>query len=122
MCINQRATAHPARPLAPELAAAAGCVAAPAWGRREAHDFTVGLAKGWAEAGMERTMSEFDKLKNEAEQEAQQHPQQVKEAEQTVEKDLGFQQQGQAQQGQDQQSQDNTGSGEQGQDPAGQRQ
>jgi hypothetical protein len=66
---------------------------------------------------MERTMSEFDKLKQEAEREAQQHPQQVKEAEQAVEKKLGFQQQGQ---GQARQDQDNTGSGEPGQDAAGQ--
>lgn len=67
-------------------------------------------------------MSEFDKLKNEAEQEAQQHPQQVKEGEQTVEKDLGFQPQGQDQQSQGQQGQDDTGSRGQGQDPAGQGQ
>jgi hypothetical protein len=49
-------------------------------------------------------MSEFDKLKDDAEHEAQQHPQQVKEGEQYAEKDaekeLGLQQPGQAQQDQ----------------------
>jgi hypothetical protein len=47
-------------------------------------------------------MSEFDKLKDDAEHEAQQHPQQVKEGEQYAEKDaekeLGLQQPGPAQQ------------------------
>jgi hypothetical protein len=45
-------------------------------------------------------MGEFDKLKNDAEQYAQQHPQQVKEGEQAVEKDLGLQNQGGGQQDQ----------------------
>lgn len=62
-------------------------------------------------------VSEFDKLKDDAEREAQQHPQQVKEGEEAVEKDLGFQQQGQAQQ-----ARDNAGSGEHGQDSAGEGQ
>ena len=52
----------------------------------------------------ESTMSDFDKLKDDAEHEAQQHPQQVKEGEQAAEKDvekeLGLQQPGQAQQDQ----------------------
>jgi hypothetical protein len=54
-------------------------------------------------------MSDFDKLKDDAEREAQQHPEQVKEGEQAAEKDLGLQQHDQAQQ-----DQDNTGSQEQG--------
>ena len=44
-------------------------------------------------------MSEFDKLKDEAEQAAQQHPQQVEEGEQAIEKKLGVQPQGDAQPG-----------------------
>jgi hypothetical protein len=35
-------------------------------------------------------MSEFDKLKDDAEKEAQEHPQQVSEGEQAVEKKLGL--------------------------------
>jgi hypothetical protein len=35
-------------------------------------------------------MSEFDKLKDEAEKEAKEHPQQVKEGEQAAEKKLGL--------------------------------
>jgi hypothetical protein len=66
---------------------------------------------------MEHIMSEFDKLKDDAEREAQQHPQQVKEGEQAIEKKLGSRQQGQAQQ-----DQANTDSGEHGQDSAGQGQ
>lgn len=58
---------------------------------------------------------DFDKLKDDAEREAQQHPQQVKEGEQAAEKELGDHQRGQAQQGQD-----NTGGQEHGQDPASQ--
>jgi hypothetical protein len=38
---------------------------------------------------MEDVMSEFDKLKDDAEQYAQHHPQEVKEGEQAVEKKLG---------------------------------
>ena len=45
-------------------------------------------------------MSEFDKLKDEAEQAAQQHPQQVHEGEQAIEKKLGVQLQGDGQSGQ----------------------
>lgn len=64
-------------------------------------------------------MSDFDRLKDEAEKEAQQHPQQVKEGEQAVEKDLGLQQEGQSQQDQSQQDQSgqdqgNTGRSDQG--------
>ena len=44
-------------------------------------------------------MSEFDNLKNEAEQYAQQHPQQVKEGEDAVEKKFGMGQQDQSSQG-----------------------
>jgi hypothetical protein len=39
-------------------------------------------------------MSEFDKLKDEGEQYAKDHPQQVKEAEDTAEKKIGIGQQG----------------------------
>lgn len=72
----------------------------------------LGLAMQATE--MEHMMSEFDKLKDEAEKEAQQHPQQVKEGEQAVEKDLGHLQ------GQSQQNQGNTDGGDQGQGPGGQ--
>ena len=65
-------------------------------------------------------MSEFDKLKDDAEQYAQKHPEQVEKAEDAVEKKLGFP--GQGQQGQDQQGQGSqdpgTGTGAAG--PAGQ--
>ena len=62
-------------------------------------------------------MSEFDKLKDEAEQAAQQHPQQVEEGTQAVEKKLGIQPQGDGQSGQvGQASSDSPAdSGEQGQ-------
>ena len=51
-------------------------------------------------------MSEFDNLKNEAEQLAQQHPEQIKEGEDAVEKKFGLGQQDQSGQGQqDQQDQ-----------------
>jgi hypothetical protein len=46
-------------------------------------------------------MSEFDKLKDDAEQYAQQHPEQVKEGEQAVEKKLGVEGQDGGQPGQD---------------------
>jgi hypothetical protein len=82
--------------------------------------------------GTEATMSEFDKLKDDAEQYAQQHPQQVQEGEQDVEKKFGLgggQQQSQGgQYGQDQggqQSQDQGGQDSQdqrGQDQGGQDQ
>jgi hypothetical protein len=39
-------------------------------------------------------MSEFDKLKDEAEKEAKEHPQQVSEGEQIVEKKLGMNSEG----------------------------
>jgi hypothetical protein len=38
----------------------------------------------------EATLSEFDKVKDEAEKEAKEHPQQVAEGEQAVEKKLGM--------------------------------
>ncbi len=46
-------------------------------------------------------MSEFDNLKDKAEQYAQQHPEQVKEGEEAVEKKFGLGQQDQGNQGQD---------------------
>ena len=60
-------------------------------------------------------MSEFDQIKNDAEKEAQQHPQQVKEGEEDVEKRLGMQ--GQGQQGQGQQGQGQQGQGQGQQNP-----
>jgi hypothetical protein len=61
-------------------------------------------------------MGEFDKLKDEAEHEAQQHPQQVEEGAQAIEKKLGVQPQGDAQPGQAGQASSNPAdSGEQGQ-------
>ncbi len=62
-------------------------------------------------------MGEFDKLKDEAEHEVQQHPQQVEEGAQAVEKKLGVQQ-GDAQPGQAGQAGSNSpaDSGEPGQD------
>jgi hypothetical protein len=65
-------------------------------------------------------MSDFDKLKDDAEHEAQQHPQQVKEGEQYAEKELGLQQPGPAQQ--DQAGQNAGNSGEHDQDSGGQGQ
>jgi hypothetical protein len=73
-------------------------------------------------------MSEFDKLKDDAEQYAQKHPEQVEKGEEAVEKKLGLP--GQEQQGQDQQGQgaqdqaSGTDAAGQGgtQDPAGQGQ
>jgi hypothetical protein len=44
-------------------------------------------------------VSEFDNLKNEAEQYAQQHPDQIREGEQAAEKKFGLGQQGQSGQG-----------------------
>jgi hypothetical protein len=44
-------------------------------------------------------MSEFDKLKDEGEQYAKDHPQQVKEGEDAVEKKIGIDQQGSGQSG-----------------------
>ena len=56
-------------------------------------------------------MSEFDKLKDDAEQYAKDHPEQVKKGEQEAEKALGIGEQGQGQE---------TGGGERNQDAAGQ--
>lgn len=85
-------------------------------------------------------MSEFDNLKDDAEKEVKEHPEQVQKGEQAAEKKLGLPgqggdqpnpgaqdqgQQGQGQQGQSQQgqSQQDQGSGNQGdQDAAGQGQ
>jgi hypothetical protein len=70
-------------------------------------------------------MSDFDKLKDEAEKEALQHPQRVEQGEQDVEKDLGLprqSQQGQSQQGQSQQRPGSARGGDQGQDSDGQSQ
>ena len=50
-------------------------------------------------------MSEFDNLKDKAEQYAQQHPEQVEKGEDAVERKLGIGDQGQAGQGQDNQGQ-----------------
>jgi len=63
-------------------------------------------------------MSEFDKLKDDAEQYAQQHPEQVQKGEQAVEEKLGIGQQGEPQQ--DQSGQAPQGGKEDDQDPAGQ--
>jgi hypothetical protein len=61
-------------------------------------------------------VSEFDNLKNEAEQYAQQHPQQIKEGEDAVEKKFGMGQGGpQDQYGQGQQEQGTYGQGQQDQ-------
>jgi hypothetical protein len=60
-------------------------------------------------------MSEFDQLKNDAEKEAKEHPQQVKEGEQAVEKKLGLSQQDQSQQGQGDDAQQGQGNGGQDQ-------
>jgi hypothetical protein len=65
-------------------------------------------------------MSVFENLKDDAERYAQQHPQQVKEGEQAVEKELGIQKQAEAQQ--DQTGQDTASSGDPEQNPAGQGQ
>jgi hypothetical protein len=75
--------------------------------------------------GTEGTVSEFDKFKDDAEQYAQQHPQQVHEGEQDAEKKfgLGGGQQDQGGYGQDQGGQDQGGqdqSGQYGQDQGGQ--
>jgi hypothetical protein len=61
-------------------------------------------------------VSEFDNLKNEAEQYTQQHPDQIKEGEDAVEKKFGM---GQGQQGQGQQ--DQYGQGQQDQQGQGQQ-
>ncbi|MGH3236877.1 MAG: hypothetical protein ACRDOH_27205 [Streptosporangiaceae bacterium] len=72
-------------------------------------------------------MSEFDNLKNEAEQLAQQHPDQIKEGEDAVEKKFGMGQQDQGAQGQQdqgaqgQQDQGAQGQQDQGQDQQGQQ-
>jgi hypothetical protein len=67
-------------------------------------------------------VSEFDNLKNEAEQYAQQHPQQIKEGEDAVEKKFGMGQGGpQDQYGQGQQDQGTYGQGQQDQYGQGQQ-
>ena len=85
-------------------------------------------------------MSEFDQLKNDAEKEVKEHPEEVQKGEQAAEKKLGLpeqggdqpsqgaqdqgqQDQGQQNQSQQDQSQQDQGSGSQGdQNPAGQGQ
>ena len=64
-------------------------------------------------------MSEFDKLKDDAEQYGQQHPQQVQEGEQDVEKKFGLG--GGQQQDQGGQSQGGYGQDQSGQDQGGQQ-
>ena len=82
---------------------------------------------------MEHRVSDFDKLKDEAEKEAQEHPEQVREGEQAVEKELGLPQeqsgqggaeggsaqggsaQNQAQEDQHQEDEGSAGDGNQGQ-------
>ncbi len=65
-------------------------------------------------------MSEFDKLKDDAEQYAQKHPEQVEKGEEAAEKKLGLPGQGQDQQGQGGQAQGTGGS--EADDSAGQGQ
>jgi hypothetical protein len=60
-------------------------------------------------------VSEFDKLKNDAEQYAKDHPEQVQKAEQAAENKLGLPGQGGDQPGQDAQGQDAQGQDAQGQ-------
>jgi hypothetical protein len=60
-------------------------------------------------------MSDFDKLKDDVEKEAQEHPEQVKEGEQAAAKEFGLQQQDQSQSGPSQSGQ----SGQSGQDAGG---
>ena len=56
-------------------------------------------------------MSEFDNLKDKAEQYTQQHPDQVEKGEDAVERKLGIGEQDQDNQGQDTQGQGNQGQG-----------
>jgi hypothetical protein len=65
-------------------------------------------------------MSEFDKLKDDAEQYAQQHPEQVRKGEQAVEEKIGIGQQGESQH--DQSGQAPRGGKDDDEDPAGQEQ
>ena len=67
-------------------------------------------------------MSEFDKLKDDADQYAQQHPQQVHEGEQDVEKKFGLGGGQQQDQGGHQQDQGGQSQGGYGQDQSGQDQ
>jgi hypothetical protein len=70
---------------------------------------------------LEDAMSEFDKLKGDAEKYAQDHPEQVQKGEEAAEKKLGLP--GQENSGssqQDQSSQDQSGQDQSGQDQAGQ--
>ena len=62
---------------------------------------------------METTVSEFDNMKDKAEQYAQQHPDQVEKGEDAVERKLGIGEQDQAGQGQDNQGQDQQGGDQQ---------
>jgi hypothetical protein len=57
-------------------------------------------------------MSDFDKLKDDVEKEAQEHPEQVKEGEQAAAKEFGLQQQDQSQSGQDAGGNQGQGSGQ----------
>jgi hypothetical protein len=66
-------------------------------------------------------VSEFDNLKDDAEQYAQQHPQQIREGEDAAEKKFGIGQQDQGNQGQGQQDQGNYGQGQQDQYGQGQQ-
>jgi hypothetical protein len=87
---------------------------------------------------MEHRVSDFDKLKDEAEKEAREHPEQVRAGEQAVEKELGLSRdqsgqgsspgdsaqgggpaQDQAQQDQRQQDEGSAGDGSQGQNSGG---
>ena len=63
-------------------------------------------------------MSEFDKLKDDAEQYGKDHPEQVQKGEQAAEKKLGLPEQGGGQSGQDAQAQ---GQQDQGQQDQGQQ-
>ena len=58
-------------------------------------------------------MSEFDNVKDKAEQYAQQHPDQVEKGEDAIEQKLGIRDQDQAGQGQDNQGQDQQGGDQQ---------
>ena len=58
-------------------------------------------------------MSEFDNVKDKAEQYAQQHPDQVEKGEDAIEQKLGIGDQNQAGQGQDNQGQDQQGGDQQ---------
>ena len=91
-------------------------------GRREIRELDAGASEQDADRLDGGKVSEFDKLKDDAEHDAQQHPQQVKEGEEQVEKKLGVQQPGSGQPDQAGQAanggntgQDSGSSGQQGQ-------